>query len=385
MASPIVLLGPLQSGKTTVGKLLSDQLGLPLVHFATIARQYRKEIGYDEADAREAWAQGFWEGFYRYMQPFEAHAIERALPGLSDCILELDSRQAVFEDPGLLRRVQAALQPCPNVILLLPSPDLEEALRLIEKRQDFNEHFVRHPSNRELAKLVVYTHGKTPEETCEEILSRVDPRAPEIILIGPMSAGKSTQGKLLAERLNLPQVPMDERRWDYYAEIGWSKEEQQRIQEAEGFAGVTRYWKPFEVHAVGRLLAEHQNCVIDFGAGHSVYEDDAQFARVRELLAPYPNVVLLLPSSDLDESVAILRERRQVRIGGMELNRFFCTHMLKLAKQVVATEGKSPEETARQIIAGLAEVSHELYFAAQMEEAEQVMREVRDVLKKLAE
>jgi shikimate kinase len=297
------------------------------------------------------------------MQPFEAHAIERALPGLSDCILELDSRLAAFDDPDLLRRVQAALQPCPNVILLLPSPDFEEALRLIEKRQDFNGHFVRHHSNHDLAKLFVYTKGKTPEETCEEILARIDPSAPEIILIGPMSAGKSTQGKLLAERLNVPQVPMDERRWDYYAEIGWSNEEQHRIQEAEGFAGVARYWKPFEAHAVGRLLAEHHRCVIDFGAGHSVYEGDAQFARVQELLAPYPNVVLLLPSPDLDESVAILRERRQVRIGGMDLNRFLYTHMLKLAKQVVPTEGKRPEETARQIIAGLAEVNHERYPA----------------------
>src|SRR5262249_34408302 len=153
------------------------------------APEYRKEIGYNEADEREAWAQGWWEGFLHYIQPFEAHAIERALPGLGDCILELDSRQAVFDAPGLLRRVQDALQPCPNVILLLPSPDFEEALRLILKRHDFNEHFVRHHSNHDLATLVVYTQGKTPEETCEEILARVDPSAPEIILIGPMSAG----------------------------------------------------------------------------------------------------------------------------------------------------------------------------------------------------
>jgi hypothetical protein len=246
MASPIILLGPHRSGKTTVGKLLSEQLGLPLIHFSTIAPEYRKEIGYDEAGEKEAWSQGFWEGFYRYMQPFEAHAIERAVPGLDDCILELDAQQAAFDDPELLRRVRKALEP----------------------------------------------------------------------------------------------------------EIGWSQEEQQRIRDAEGFTGVYRYWKPFEAHAVGRLLAEHGDCVIDFGAGHSVYEDDAQFARVQELLAPYPNVVLLLPSPDLDESVAILRERTQVRIGGLELNRFFCTHMLKLAKQVVTTEGKTPKETAQQIITG---------------------------------
>jgi ribosomal-protein-serine acetyltransferase len=35
---------------------------------------------------------------------------------------------------------------------------------------------------------------------------------------------------------------------------------------------------------------------IDFGAGHSVYEDEELFARVQQALAPYPWVILLLPS-----------------------------------------------------------------------------------------
>ncbi len=34
-------------------------------------------------------------------------------------------------------------------------------------------HFVRHPSNYKLAKYVVYTEGKTPQETAEEILAVV--------------------------------------------------------------------------------------------------------------------------------------------------------------------------------------------------------------------
>jgi shikimate kinase len=196
----------------------------------------------------------------------------------------------------------------------------------------------------------VYTKGKTPEETCEEILARINPSAGETILIGPIRAGKSTQGKLLAARLNVPQVSMDAIRWQYYEEIGWSREEQQRIMGEEGFGGVYRYWKRFEVYAVGRLLAEHRNCVIDFGAGHSVYEDDAQFARAQEHLAPYPNVVLLLPSADLDESVAIIEERDRFTIEGTDLNRFFTTHMMKLARQVVYTEQQTPEETAREVM-----------------------------------
>jgi shikimate kinase len=45
----------------------------------------------------------------------------------------------------------------------------------------------------------------------------------DIILIGPIGAGKSTVGSLLAVQLGLPQCSMDERRWHYYKEIGYDE------------------------------------------------------------------------------------------------------------------------------------------------------------------
>ena len=42
-----------------------------------------------------------------------------------------------------------------------------------------------------------------------------EPLRSEIILIGPIGAGKSTIGRLLAERLDLPQVSMDDSRCRY--------------------------------------------------------------------------------------------------------------------------------------------------------------------------
>jgi uncharacterized protein len=55
----------------------------------------------------------------------------------------------------------------------------------------------------------------------------------------------------VAQWLSRPQVPMDERRWDYYREIGWDQEEtQQRIWSEEGFASVYHYWKPFELRLI---------------------------------------------------------------------------------------------------------------------------------------
>ncbi|NJL45574.1 MAG: hypothetical protein HC922_07275 [Leptolyngbyaceae cyanobacterium SM2_3_12] len=65
--------------------------------------------------------------------------------------------------------------------MLLPSPDLEESLQILNQRQGYvsdgnfniNEHFLRHPSNYELAKFMVYTKGKTPAETCRELLDLI--------------------------------------------------------------------------------------------------------------------------------------------------------------------------------------------------------------------
>jgi len=175
----------------------------------------------------------------------------------------------------------------------------------------------------------------------------------EIILIGPVGAGKSTLAKLLAEACGLPLCSMDDHRWRYYEELGYDRDEARAIRDEEGFAGVYRYWKPFEIHAVERLLADHAGCVIDFGAGHSVYEDDELFERARRALEPYDHVVLVLPSPDPDESIAELRRRNVERLGeAIELNAHFVRHPSnhELAKHVVYTAGKEPEETRDEIL-----------------------------------
>ncbi len=186
-----------------------------------------------------------------------------------------------------------------------------------------------------------------------------------IVLIGPICAGKSTIGKVLAEKLGLPQVELDEIRWDYYKEIGYDVAKAKEIADSEGMIALLQYWKPYEAYAVEQVLATHSNCIIDFGAGHSVYEDDSLFARVQAALAPLPYVILILPSPDLEESTAILnarfeellqREVGTVDSGLLKLNEQFVKHPSnhKLAKMVVYTQGKTPESTTAEIIEKLA-------------------------------
>lgn len=359
MKLPIILIGSSHAGKTSVGKLLAQQLKLPFISLRDVSEKYYLEIGFNKTQQEQAWEEGGGDGFYRYMMPFDAYAIERALCEHRECVIEFAAEQSVYDDAQLLEKVQQILQPLTHIILLSYSPDIEESLRVLQENStaivngmQINEHFVKHHSNHDLAKYVVYTKDKTPIQTCEDVLSKINPSISDIILIGPEGTGKSTIGKLLSQKLNLPQVSMDEIRWEYYKEIGWEAQTQKQIGEQQGFAGVYRYWKRFELYGIERLLSEHNNCVIDFGAGHSVYEDDTDFARARELLSPYENLVLLLPSPDLDESVEILKKRNQVTIKCMEINRFFMTHPSNqnLAKQVFYTKEKTPEEIKEEII-----------------------------------
>jgi shikimate kinase len=177
--------------------------------------------------------------------------------------------------------------------------------------------------------------------------------ASTIILIGPIGAGKSTLGQLLAEATGLPRRPLDDLRFDYYKEIGYDEAHAERLGREEGFLALYRYWKPFEIHAVERTLEEHPGCVIDFGGGHSVYEDEALFARAEAALAPFPNVILILPAPDLDESVARMRERTgDIRDGEFCFHEHFVKHPSnhRLAKHVVYTHGRTPEDTRDEIL-----------------------------------
>jgi len=177
----------------------------------------------------------------------------------------------------------------------------------------------------------------------------------DVVLIGPIGAGKSTVGALLARRLGVPRHAMDEARWGYFAEIGYDDALCGRIHAEEGLWGVFRYWRPFELHAVERLLGAHaecrRGCVIDLGAGHSVYEHDAQWSRAARAMSPF-TVVLLLPSPDVEESIRILNERTGLTGDQAEMNAFFVRHRSNrdLATNTVYTGARLPDEVCDDVV-----------------------------------
>lgn len=174
----------------------------------------------------------------------------------------------------------------------------------------------------------------------------------EIILIGPVRAGKSTVGKLLADRLDLPQVSLDVVRWTYYAEIGYDPLLAQAYRQHGGFLALVLYWNLFAAYAIERLLTDYRRCVFDFGAG--TYESHESLIRVQRALTPYRNVVLLLPSTDREESLRILAARDTSPPADLsfDFNRHFLHHSTyyALAKFTVYTAGRTPGETCDEIL-----------------------------------
>jgi shikimate kinase len=184
-----------------------------------------------------------------------------------------------------------------------------------------------------------------------------------ILLLGPVRTGKTTLGGLLAQQLGMPHISLDEIRWRYYEQIGYDAELAQTIRQQGGFLALALYWQLFDAYSVERVLAEHPNCVIDFGAGVGVYESQEQFARVKQALAGYHNVFLLLPSPDRLESLQILRERDDEPPS--DLNFDFNAHFLAhhgyygLAKFTIYTKGRTPAESCAEIVTLMGEASTE--------------------------
>jgi shikimate kinase len=175
-----------------------------------------------------------------------------------------------------------------------------------------------------------------------------------IILIGPVGVGKTTTAQLLAERLSLPYLALDELRWSYFQEIGYDHERQQQLGATGGIAAVLAYWEPFEVHALERVLTDHQAGVLDVGGGYTIANDPTLVSRIRSTLAPYPYVFLLLPTPQLDESIQVLDDR----IAGQLPDEFpLPTHVERhfktqqLAKHVVYTHNKTTEAIRDEILA----------------------------------
>ncbi|MGW1869389.1 shikimate kinase [Streptomyces mauvecolor] len=163
---------------------------------------------------------------------------------------------------------------------------------------------------------------------------------PLVVLVGPMGSGKSTVGALLAERLGASYRDTDA---DIVAAEGRAISDI-FIEDGEP------HFRALEREAVRVALAEHKG-VLALGGGAILDEG------TRALLAPHPVVYL---SMDVEEAVKrvglntarpllAVNPRRQWR-ELMDARRHLYT---EVARAVVATDERTPEEVAQAVLDAL--------------------------------
>jgi len=190
LQEPIILIGPMNVGKSTIGKLLSEATCLPQLSLDELRWKYYEEAGFGKEKVDLYIEEhGFLNTFW-YWKKYEAYTVERTFEDYQYGVFDLGGGHSVYEDPVLFNRVSQCFKPFDNVVLILPSEDKKESIEILldqgrEKAEKCKhlkpeywmpiliEHFVNHPSNQLLAKHIVYTKGKTPMMTRDEILERL--------------------------------------------------------------------------------------------------------------------------------------------------------------------------------------------------------------------
>ncbi|PCJ21609.1 MAG: shikimate kinase [Candidatus Cloacimonadota bacterium] len=175
----IILIGPMATGKSTIGAALAKITKLPQVPMDRVRWYYYYKHGFSLE--KELSIDSFTE-LLAYWKPFEVNAVQNILKEFPNSIIDFGAGHSYYVDHKQFEQVQSALKDFSNVILLLPCPNKKEALKIcnerlkIKKQRDLEENevlankdFIEHKSNYKLAKHIVYTKDKTPEETALEI------------------------------------------------------------------------------------------------------------------------------------------------------------------------------------------------------------------------
>ena len=164
-----------------------------------------------------------------------------------------------------------------------------------------------------------------------------------IILIGPSGAGKSTVAEELRKITNMPRLCLD------------------RIANKANASGLKQRFKSedeFNCHMISEVLKsvkEHNEYgIVDFGAGHSVYDDTLIFEEVKSMLEPFKNIILLLPCEDEKRALDIMNNRST---GDTRDNKKFLESPCnkELATMIIYENDRQPSEIAEEIISCVKE------------------------------
>ena len=169
----IVLTGPIGVGKSTQAKLLSKKLNLPVCDYDKIKGKYRRDIGLNEKKAQSIEHEKGVYALLQYINDFKSKILQQIINDHPNHIIDLGGGAHSFDEKNQIERAKKAFESVKDIILLIPSPDLEtniNALPGIKENWEINTYLIMHPTNKLFATKTAYTFEKTPEEVLSEIL-----------------------------------------------------------------------------------------------------------------------------------------------------------------------------------------------------------------------
>ncbi len=179
---PIVIIGPMCVGKTTVSKLVSRKLSIPYCSLDSVRWYYYLKSGMDilEDDINK---EKSFEELLRSRSEYDTTVVERVFSDFKNYVLDFGISHAFQENAHNKDKLSAIVQKNRNSFLLIPSTDVEVSASILNERlkefrnspdiediMQFNiktiETFLETYTNSK----VLFTKDKTPKQVSQELI-----------------------------------------------------------------------------------------------------------------------------------------------------------------------------------------------------------------------